>query len=99
MRVTSPLLASPLPLSLLCQFVCKYRAGIAADHEHVRHLPQKGLSCLAGLEMYIPITLRSCPCGQRNLFCLRLGLTQPESTRDTEEPKLSHLPPALCRLE
>lgn len=99
MRVVSPLLVSPLPLRLFCQFVCKYRAGIAADHEHVRHLPQKGLPWLAVLEAYIPMSLRSCPCGQRNVFCLSLGLTQPQSTCDTEDPELSHLPPALCRLE
>lgn len=86
----------PSPLHLLCQFVCKYRGGIAAEQERVQHLPQKELSCLAVVERDIPVTRRSCPCGQGNLFCLSLGLALLESS---EESELSHLPPALGRLE
>lgn len=97
MQVMSPLLVSPL--CLLCQLVCKYRAGIAADHERVWHLPQTGFSCLARLAMYIPITLQPRPWGQESIFCLSLGLTHWESTCDTEQPELSHLPSALCGLE
>lgn len=58
MRIMSLLLVSPLPLRLVYQFVCKYRDGIAAEHEHVGTFLRRGSPVLPCCRCVSPS-----PCG------------------------------------